>query len=671
MRRWIPCILCAMVSAIAARAAVVDGGTQSPFAFGAGARDLAMGGADQATCDPGTAPYWNPARLAAAQQFAISGFHSSLYESDVAYQYLGIAAPTMDFGVFGAGIYRLGIGGIEKRDAGDLRLGEIEDNRFGLYLGYGRRLAGYEVGLAITLEHHSLDDYSATSSPGVNLSLGRRFALHRQRLSSFALALTGRNVIKQGMKLADEKINYPLAADLGITLEVIPNPGWNQSAVVAFKVTKVDYLDPTVSAGIEYNLENILRLRGGIREGRISAGAGISFKGFTFDYGIVDRDLGAIHMFSLTSVFGTPLDVKRQARLQQREEAFDRLMQERLVAQNRDRVDQLVEEGRRHFEGGRLIEAVGSLDRALFLAAGSGLDTMAIATLAVEVRERLLEVTRKQRYGNYMDSAEVKYTAGDFLAARYFASLALVEMPDSDEARILRSRADEAIAGMASHEEMIRHQLWVADSLLNYGLVDQALTVLTALREVAPDNPGVGMALRKAGFEKWRAEASAAYSREQYEQAMSALDSALALFPGHEWCVSLKRRIGRELVGQRMPPPATVPDRSRPLSPELHKEVAEAYEAGQSRFKRGDLSGAIENWEKVERLAPDYSSVRSYLVNAYKFVGVELYSQNRFDEAIAVWKKAARLDPDNTEITGYIKRTEIEMRKLQELSYEQ
>ena len=63
-------------------------------------------------------------------------------------------------------------------------------------------------------------------------------------------------------------------------------------------------------------------------------------------------------------------------------------------------------------------------------------------------------------------------------------------------------------------------------------------------------------------------------------------------------------------------------------------------------------------------------SVRDYLVDAYKFLGVELYTENRLSEALDVWQKAARLAPDSTEIAGYIKRTRHEISKLEEISYE-
>jgi hypothetical protein len=69
-------------------------------------------------------------------------------------------------------------------------------------------------------------------------------------------------------------------------------------------------------------------------------------------------------------------------------------------------------------------------------------------------------------------------------------------------------------------------------------------------------------------------------------------------------------------------------------------------------------------------LAPGYRSVRDYLVNAYKFLGVELYTQNHLEDAVGVWKKAAGLDPESREIANYIRRTQGEISRLQEISYD-
>ena len=110
------------LSPLVALGASDDGGTESPFMFGTGARELSLGGACLTTADASTAVFWNPARLAPAQRLSLGGLHSRLYDSDVAYQYLGLAIPTVDWGCFGIGVFRLGVDGIEQRDVNNFLL---------------------------------------------------------------------------------------------------------------------------------------------------------------------------------------------------------------------------------------------------------------------------------------------------------------------------------------------------------------------------------------------------------------------------------------------------------------------------------------------------------------------------------------------------------------------
>jgi tetratricopeptide (TPR) repeat protein len=139
------------------------------------------------------------------------------------------------------------------------------------------------------------------------------------------------------------------------------------------------------------------------------------------------------------------------------------------------------------------------------------------------------------------------------------------------------------------------------------------------------------------------------------------------LFPGQQWCLDFREKC------QQTSQPVSTPmlaSGAGPLSRELQKEVESAYRLAQASFTRGDLRDAIAGWETVERLAPGYQSVRDYLVNSYKFLGVELYGQNRLLEALEIWRKAAALAPQNTEIAAYVKRTENEILKLKAMSYD-
>jgi len=187
-----------------------------------------------------------------------------------------------------------------------------------------------------------------------------------------------------------------------------------------------------------------------------------------------------------------------------------------------------------------------------------------------------------------------------------------------------------------------------------------------------PDNNLVKQAYRKVRFEKWFNFVDTEYALGNYDKVLIGLDSALEIFPGHKQCLAIKQQIIQEIKLQNTVAKETITETKKvaQLSPELEKKISIDYESAQSEFEKGNLLEAIKYWENVEKLAPDYQSVKSYLVNAYKYIGVEYYGKNLFDEALEVWRKAIRLEPENSEIHNYIKRTSAEVRKLKELADE-
>ncbi|MEW5924969.1 MAG: hypothetical protein AB1746_13375, partial [Candidatus Zixiibacteriota bacterium] len=304
MRRLAIYIICFALTALTASGSD-DGGTRSPFSLGAGSRDLSQGGANMAFGDFATAPFWNPSRLAATEQYTAAGFYSRLYESDVSYQYFGAVIPTLDWGCLGIGIFRLGIDGIEQRDADNILIpGDLQDNRMAFYLAYGKDFSGYNIGAAVSFEHHSLGNYSATSSPGLNLSASRTFAFRNNHIRELSIALVGRNIIKPGKELAEDRVEQPSALDASFSLKLTPAAPWDHCLTVSGCLTKVDELETKYSTGAEYSFRELVSLRGGFRDGNLAAGGGLSYKSITFDYALVDRDMGSLHMFTVSTSFG-------------------------------------------------------------------------------------------------------------------------------------------------------------------------------------------------------------------------------------------------------------------------------------------------------------------------------------------------------------------------------
>jgi len=666
MRRALIPVCCLLILAATATGAD-DAGTRSPFAFGAGARELALAGSTISLCDGPTAPYWNPSRLATVEQIGVSGFHCRLFEGDVAYQYLGLAVPTLDWGTLGCGVFRLGIDGIEGRDESNMLVGDFSDDRLAFYLAYGRSFDRYDLGLSLTVEQHSLAEYSASSSPGLMLSVGRRFSLGSGPFSSLDVAVNARNILRPEMKLADDAVAYPFELHSGVTVTLHPESSGRHTILISADAVKTEDGDPEPAGGLEYDFSGLLQLRGGWRDGNAAVGAGISYGGIGFDYALVERDLGSLHLFTLTTNFGAPVSERRRLRAEKREQAFNEAMAGQLQKQNRELVDEMIVRGRQQRDGGQLSAAVESFDRALFVARGAGIDTTAIDNLVRDTRARLDRQVREVQLRQYVDSAQARIAAGDYVGGQYFARLAQGIDSANAPAADLIVQAEKGLEQESQRDLLIQTQLGAVDSLLAYGRLSEAQVMVRTLEEMAPDNPLVAAAIKKVRFDSWRERAAQAYERGNYAAALAAVDSALRLFPNHQGCLELRERYQRPSAPAM---PTVVAAKAMPLSHELQKEVDAAYRQAQAAFTRGDLPAAVAGWETVERLAPGYQSVREYLVNSYKFLGVELYGQNRLPEALEAWRKAAALAPGNAEIAAYVKRTENEIQKLKAMSYD-
>jgi tetratricopeptide (TPR) repeat protein len=343
-------------------------------------------------------------------------------------------------------------------------------------------------------------------------------------------------------------------------------------------------------------------------------------------------------------------------------------MSEQLTTRNEELISELISKGEGHLAQDDFADAIRNLDRALFLAVTADADTIRIAEMLQKATTGLQKRTRNIRMAALLDSAETRFRSADYLGTHYFAGLALELSPESNEAARWLHRADSAITRHSINEDLVQERLVEIDSLLSYGKVDNALAVIRALVEFAPDNPTVLAAQRRALFELQRSQALAAQSRGYNQRALVALDSALTLYPNHQGCLDLRTQI--TAVVQRAAVPLDTAQDAAVLSPEMQKQAESAYKDGQTAFRSGNIGEAMEHWEVVERVAPGYQSVRSYLIKAYRLSGLELYGENRLADAVTVWRKAVGIDPDNEEIRSYIERTETEISRLQELSYD-
>ncbi len=646
-------------------------GTESPFAFGAGAREIALGSASIAHPTAAIAPYWNPAYLARAERLSFLLFHSQLYESDVTYQYAGLVFPTLDYGTFGAGLFRLGVNNINMRDVNNFDLGETSESRLALYLSYGKNVSGFDVGFAVHLEQQSLADVQATSSPAVNIAISRSLKSGIEWMPELTAVLSGRNIVGEKLRLDEHNVDYPVSVDAAITTQLLPTLDSNHKIELSLRAAKVDMVDPILCAGIEYGLYNTLFLRGGVRDQDYSVGAGLHIRNFEFDYSLTQRDLGSLHLFNLVINVGGSRSDRLLRRKEKEATRFNQLMRQRLTSQSKAVIDSLTEKGQSLLKNQQYEQANLLFDRALFLARSSESDTTVIARLSRQTTRKVTELNDAREFEALLDSTKAKLSAGDLIAAKYFVSQAATRRPESEDVKTLQTEIDNKLAETESTQKLVRTRLAQADSLLSYGQTKAAIELLKPISQIVGRDKEVDRMLTRAFFESWKEKAQAAMMQRDYRAAQSAVDSAQAYFPNHPWCAEFQARL--KSTKQTTVASETVPQASTPptaLSGGLRDEVEQAYEEGRKLFEAGNLEAAVKQWEKVERLAPDYEGVRSYLTRAYKFVGVKLYGQDQLEKALDTWRRALQLTPNDSELKDYIDRTERELVNLKELSYE-
>jgi len=516
-----------------------------------------------------------------------------------------------------------------------------------------------------------VDRYSATSSPGLDLSVTRRFPLALGWLQGAAISLDGGNLMNPTTDLVAETVRYPRRYSGSASLDIRPGKASSHSMRLSARLEGSIQSEARSAFGAEYRMGRAFQVRGGLRDGNLSVGAGLSLRSIRLDYGLVGRDLGSIHMFTLSTTFGSTVSDRKRQRRDRQEQEFQRVMARQLQDQNSALIGNLIAEGDSALSAGAHEEALRRFDRALFLVRTNGSDTTVVAAKLEAALVGVRAGEREHRYANLVDSASAAYESSEFLGSRYYAELAMREKPEGDSARTLRGLAIAALETITARDQFISSHLRTIDSLQAMGDNASALAAAQALDQYAPGNAEIAALLRRVRFETFRSNAIRLHSEGKTTLARAALDSASILYPRHQWCEEFAGLLRAARQSRQTPAPAPVASQPVRLSRELAAEADAAYREGRSAFEAGRLQESIERWEQVERIAPGYESVRDYLVKAYRLVGVELYGQNELQAALAMWRNAERLDPANSEIQAFIARAEAELGKLKELSYDQ
>lgn len=529
LRRLVILVLVTLYSLLFAPCSLLfakySGGQPGMFlSWGAGARSLAMGKAFVAIADDASATYWNPAAMSQMVRKELTALHVKLWE-DTDYNFLSYIHPTARYGVFGFNYTALRSWGYEKVIAKfsgeditrlDRHAGTFDDLQQAVTFAYGQKV---------------LENYIPNLSAGIATKFISR-VLDTSKDSLFSLDITlfleslNSYPISFGFKLqnlfpfrywGDTEDKLPLTFRFGAGYRTLRN-----RLILALDFDKGMRSNLGWHIGVEYWLLDFVAIRGGFegQPGEIvesTAGFGLKYKNYGFDYAFALHELGLSHRFSGTWRFGVSVVAKQ-------EEAIRRLTREGFEAYRQgdyalgiERLNKLLDIDPRNREAKNL---------------ASKLQTIIPITPKVVEPTREAELTRR---------GIAAYVEGDLKTAINVLRYALSLQPENNTILKVLNRAEKELGEKPTEPER------VTPAPVAFGYIDQKLygaleyiytkqydKAVLGCQEVLDLEPGNVTALERMG--------SALFLMNQHELARKVWMKALELDPNN--------RVIREALGR-------------------------------------------------------------------------------------------------------------------------
>ena len=293
MRRFLNLSLVALLAALSgtpAYAQLIGAASGQFLSRGPGAATAALAGSVVSDVTDPTALYWNPAGIAESDGM-ISGEHLFLI-GGARYDFMGLTVPS-DFGSFGLGVIQLARDNIVARSS-------IDDPGYGI----SNTQSDYMAAFAKNLGEH----WSAGLSANI-------LDFNLAGYSNMGWGLIGAdldNFIEPQINLAGTPENYPasLRAGGGLAFQTDSRPEasglvFHDRATILFSLQRTagdTRLYPAF--GLEYSYQNVLILRAGFN-GALAGGVGFQTEDdrFELDYSLENDPLGLNNRFTLAYRF--------------------------------------------------------------------------------------------------------------------------------------------------------------------------------------------------------------------------------------------------------------------------------------------------------------------------------------------------------------------------------
>lgn len=562
-----------------------DGGTESVFNLGAGARAMGMGNGFTGLADDATAVYYNPAVMPYLSSQQISLLHTILFEGTI-YDYVSYVYPGDKLGALGLAAMRIGTDDIGRRD--DITdLGTFSASKVQFLMAYGKRFGRYaSFGGTLKLVHQSIDDYSTY---GYGIDLAGQLRLGQNIRAGFLL----QDIIGPHLELDDDRERTPFNIRTGVAY-LLKQERLPFAANFTFDLEKPEHRSAKIRTGLEVLHQSGIIVRSGYDRDNFTLGMGLQYNNLRFDYAYKFIDnLTDSHRFSLTLCFGATQE-ERAAR-----EAAE-IMSTGLKMMDDERRASLIaelEKANEFFAEGQLDSALAAYYRADAFAEDKAAIRSRIATVKrmMELKYGTSEIifdTLSGAAGDFESQAHNLFERGALQAARDMAELAERYQGRRPRLDILKDAIAAAIAKEVSSSLVIADRAYGAgDYLTSY---DAYNTVLLYEATNKSARNGSRNSEKQLNLAQHLNLALNYFNQGKYLSSQKEFSKVLELDPGNETAIEYSTRIGERIK------------KSSTLE-ELQKDekIWQLYLNGLESFRQGEYEEAIEYWEQVLEVYPN------------------------------------------------------------------
>ncbi len=611
-----------------------DGGVNSIFHQGVGARQSALGGAVVAYPQDPTTIYWNPAGLEYLPEKSISLYYTT-FLGGTSYQFVGFAFPILYIGTFGAGVTRISTDGIIEQGSTFLQdgLGEFGSNQSEFYLSYAKIIRNLiSVGLNIKLQHHSINDLSDTGIGG-DLSFMYLPEFDNSLLRNIRLGLNVQNIVSPILNPGDASDKIPTRILFGFAKPFYL--GFNRNPLVLLlsldqnKQQNIGY-----HTGLEYTYLDKGMVRFGLDQNGFAFGAGTVYKRIQIDYAygkLVESAFGDGHKLSFSINFGKSREEILQIAERKRELEIASQVELGLDQERQNTINRLLLEGRLIYNNATTI--LEYLDAIIKFSQVLDLDST-----NAEADERLAESDKRV---NELRQTDVQ----EQLSAMEDERL-------QEEAMIAQARIDSLTN--------------LGQSLFNSGEYDAAIDQWDKVLVERPDDQFVKDMIASAQAELTKnvdnliQRADNMARNRDYAGAITILYNAQLLSVGDDEALSqLSRRINRL---------------------ERLLNVSSYYQSGLVAYTEEKWAEALNDFTKARQIDHNYMNLNYYYTEADRRVkaknmamtpdmetkfrqGYNLYLEGSLQEAIDIWEELLLIQHYNKQIVETIDNARKQLEK--------